>query len=116
MSQNTPPIFPDTDKFDGTNWVAWSGLINIAADLRGVSDYLEGTIPQPSSSRTTAAKDEPAPSTDTSWESHTPTPAEWKIRNAWAKGLLIYNTKDPIGLGIALSGTAAEAWKSYKDQ
>jgi len=29
--------------------------------------------------------------------------------------LLIYNTKNPIGLGIYIEGSAAEAWKSYKD-
>jgi hypothetical protein len=30
-------------------------------------------------------------------------------------GLLIYNTTDPVGLGININGTAADAWKSYKD-
>jgi len=30
-------------------------------------------------------------------------------------GLLIYNTTDPLGLGININGTAAEAWKSYLD-
>jgi len=28
-------------------------------------------------------------------------------------GLLIYNTTDPLGLGININRTAAEAWKSY---
>jgi len=28
-------------------------------------------------------------------------------------GLLIYNTTDPLGLGININGTVAEAWKSY---
>jgi hypothetical protein len=30
-------------------------------------------------------------------------------------GLLIYNTNDPVGLGINISGRAADAWKLYKD-
>jgi len=30
-------------------------------------------------------------------------------------GLLIYNTTDPLGLGININGTAAEVWKSYLD-
>jgi len=29
--------------------------------------------------------------------------------------LLIYNTKNLVGLGINMDGTAAEAWKSYKE-
>lgn len=33
----------------------------------------------------------------------------------WAKGLLIYNTEDPVGLSINIHGTVAEAWKSYID-
>jgi len=30
-------------------------------------------------------------------------------------GLLIYNTTDPLRLGININGTAAEAWKLYLD-
>jgi len=30
-------------------------------------------------------------------------------------GLLIYNTTDPLGLGININRIAAEAWKSYLD-
>lgn len=123
MSHNTPPVFPDTDKFDGTNWVAWRGLIEIAADLRGVSGYLDGTTTKPPDTSPTITVTPPGAGsataqlpTDTSWDSTTPSPAEWKTRNAWTKGLLVYNTKDPIGLGIILSGTAADAWKSYNDQ
>lgn len=122
MSNTTPPIFPDTDKFDGTNWVAWNGLIGIAADLRGISGYLEGTIPKPSENPAiivtppTKPDDTQTTPADTPWDLLYPSQAEWKICNAWAKGLLVYNTKDPIGLGIVLSGTATEAWKSYKDQ
>jgi len=29
--------------------------------------------------------------------------------------LLIYNTKNPVGLEINMEGIATEAWKSYKD-
>jgi len=28
--------------------------------------------------------------------------------------LLIYNTKNPVGLGINIDSSAANAWKSYK--
>jgi hypothetical protein len=49
------------------------------------------------------------------WESTTPTVAKWRVHNTWAMGLLIYNTKDPIGLGININETATDAWKSYID-
>jgi hypothetical protein len=136
MSQNLPPILSDSDKFDGTNWVAWNGLIGIAADLRGITGYLEGTIPKPLDSPTITITSPPintSPSTttqettttgttattqniDTPWNSPLPSLGKWTTWNAWAKGLLIYNTKDPIGLGIVMFGTAADTWKSYNDQ
>ncbi|EKM78898.1 hypothetical protein AGABI1DRAFT_40834, partial [Agaricus bisporus var. burnettii JB137-S8] len=130
---SAPPIFADGSKFNGSNWVNWRGLIRIAADLRGVGGYLDGTIiqpqlPQPTNINpinvpipssptvgpTTTASPTPLHITpiETSWESTTPSPSEWRVRNAWTMGLLIYNTNDPVGLGINISGTAAEAWKS----
>ncbi|XP_006456104.1 hypothetical protein AGABI2DRAFT_77664, partial [Agaricus bisporus var. bisporus H97] len=125
MGGNTPPMFADTAKFNGNNWVSWNNLIRIAAELRGVSGYLDGSIinptsnplnvPLPSSPPDTTTSQTTSPTstpTETSWESTTPSTAEWKVRNAWAKGLLIYNTDDPVGLGINIHGSAAEAWKS----
>ncbi|XP_006460990.1 hypothetical protein AGABI2DRAFT_69849, partial [Agaricus bisporus var. bisporus H97] len=116
---NAPPIFADTAKFNGTNWVSWSGMIRIAAELRGVSGYLDGSIPNPATETTLAINViPPSPTdttllpTDTPWESTTPRAAEWKVRNAWTMGLLIYNTTDPVGLGISIGGTAADAWRS----
>ncbi|EKM77667.1 hypothetical protein AGABI1DRAFT_13095, partial [Agaricus bisporus var. burnettii JB137-S8] len=47
--------------------------------------------------------------------SNTPAQAEWRVRNAWAMGLLIYNTTDPVGLGINIQSTAADTWTSYVD-
>ncbi|XP_006457477.1 hypothetical protein AGABI2DRAFT_79843, partial [Agaricus bisporus var. bisporus H97] len=131
---SAPPIFADGSKFNGSNWVNWRGLIQIAADLRGVRGYLDGTVtqpPQPSLNTLNApippppnddaADTPPTPpiitqttttTPDSPWESTIPTPTEWRVRNAWAMGLLIYNTNDPVGLGINISGTAADAWKS----
>ncbi|EKM76934.1 hypothetical protein AGABI1DRAFT_93847 [Agaricus bisporus var. burnettii JB137-S8] len=119
---SAPPIFADAAKFNGLNWVTWKGLVKIAAELQGVYGYLDGSIinsttPSPTPPTITAAT--PATTTpsspETSWESTTPTPSEWKVRNAWAMGLLIYNTSDPVGLGINIHGTAADAWKSYME-
>ncbi|KAF9439759.1 hypothetical protein P691DRAFT_644909, partial [Macrolepiota fuliginosa MF-IS2] len=129
---STPPIFADGDKFDGTNWVAWSRLIHIAAEVQGISGYLNGTIPQPSpipaltvTTPAAAPATGVAPATttamtilptDTPWDSATPSAGEWKVRNVWSKSLLVFNTCNPVGLGINISGTAEGAWKSYLDQ
>jgi hypothetical protein len=120
-----PPIFADTAKFNGTNWVTWNGLICIAADLRSVFGYLDGTIhnPRPPSLPTATITPPSSPTAATtttpiveiSWESTNPSATEWRVWNAWAKGLLIYNTTNPIGLGINIHGSAADAWKSYVD-
>ena len=37
-------MFPDNEKFDGTNWITWSKNILIAAHMREAYGYLTGTI------------------------------------------------------------------------
>jgi len=112
-SGEAPPIFTDNDKFDSTNWVAWNRHINIVVQLKGATGYLDGSILQPT--KPTSTTTAPNITIKTNWESLTPTENKWKTRNAWTIVLLIYNTKNPIGLGIYMEGSAAEAWKSYKD-
>jgi len=51
----------------------------------------------------------------TEWSSASPSVQEWDQRDAWVLGLLQYNTKNPIGLGVKLDGSAAQAWKSLTD-
>jgi hypothetical protein len=111
-----PPTFPEASKFNRSNWVAWKGLVTIAINLRGAYGYLDGTILEP----TQAPQNIPLPVSptattttttvppETPWESAFPSPAEWRVCNAWALGLLVYNTTDPVGLGIDISGTAAD--------
>ena len=119
-SNMNPPIFADTEKFNGANFAAWEQLILIAATSRGVLGYLKGTItnPAPPTSPATALTYTPAPleltlpDDPTPWYSTNPSVAEWAMRDAWVRALLLYNTKNPIGLGIKLDGTAAEAWTS----
>jgi len=122
-----PPIFADEHKFDGTNWIAWSKFIRVAARMKGAFDYLDGSIKDPSApapttsltstpaatgnttSTKTSTTSVPLPSNEMPWDSLNPFTAEWNIRNAWAEVLLIYNIKNPIGLGIDIAGTAADA-------
>jgi len=34
------------------------------------------------------------------------------VRNTWAKGLLLYNIQNLVGLGTNIGGTAGKLWKS----
>ncbi|KXN88952.1 hypothetical protein AN958_06514 [Leucoagaricus sp. SymC.cos] len=141
MSNNSPQIFSDHDKFDGTNWIAWKNMITIAAEVHGAMGYLTGTISNPgtiilhltptgttTTATTTAATSTMSPTSttpaitltspttqstvDTPWYSTIPSPSEWKAQNAWSKGLIIYNIRNPVGLGINIMGTVAGAWSS----
>jgi len=133
IGDTAPPIFGDASKFNGMNWITWRSNIQIVADFKSVTGYLDGSIPRPSLQ---PQQSPPAPPSipsgspspvvlqtsltsstpiETPWDSLNPTPSEWKVCNAWTMGLLIYNTTDPLRLGININGTAAEAWKSYLD-
>jgi len=104
----TTSTFSKADKFNGTNWLSWRRLICTAAVAKGAFGYLNGSIICPSTPPATTLSP-----TETSWDSDTPSLKEWKIRDAWALGLLMFNTRNPVGLGINIDGTAAEAWSSY---
>jgi len=108
-----PPIFilAADEKFDGSNWIEWKGTILSAADARGLDSYLNGTITKPAD----ISPGQVAPPATAYWGSETPSPEEWKQRNAYAKGMVVLNVKNPIGHGVKTDGTAAEAWKSLTD-
>jgi len=123
MSYGSAPLFfVDEDKFDSTNWIAWSRNINIAVQLKGTTGYLDEIIKNPSISKLPALPPlspkalTSITTTKMNWESLTPILNEWNVQNAWVIALLIYNTKNPVGLGINMDGSAANAWKSYKER
>jgi len=125
-----PPIFSESDKFNGTNWLSWKENIMIVIEARGAEGYLNGLIMKPGltiqsprialskapASMSTTPTPSPAPvdptPLETSWDSPNPSAREWKHRNTWTKMLLLFNTKEPTGLGIDTSGSTADAWKS----
>ncbi|KNZ81001.1 hypothetical protein J132_03295, partial [Termitomyces sp. J132] len=80
----------------------------IAARAQGACRYLDGTIKKPTITLDTK-------SGEAEWSSKSPSLEEWEERDAWTLGLIIYNTKNPVGLGIKMDGMAAEAWKALTD-
>lgn len=96
-SSNRPNFLKEVH-FNGTNYVTFKNCVLIACR------YLDGTIEKPT----------PAPETIkkklTEWFSKDPFIEEWEERDTWASELIIYNTKNPIDLGIKMDRTAAEAW------
>jgi len=77
---------------------------------KGFFGYLDGTILCP-----TSPPDPKTPIPKTTWDLESPTLKKWRLHDAWTLGLLIFNTKNPAGLGINIDGTATEAWTSYID-
>ena len=114
-------IFRDTSKFNEMNWITWRSNIQIAADFKSIIEYLDESILRPSiqSQQSPPAPFSIPPSSpslvvlqisltlltpiETPWDSLNPTPSEWKVCNAWAMGLLIYNTTNCHKLHLAIS-------------
>lgn len=83
----------------------FKGMVTLPAEMHGAMGYLLGTIPNPAASSAAATTQVPG---ESPWRSSQPTAEEWRVRNAWAEGLIVLNTRDPIGLGVNITGTAAE--------
>ena len=105
---STTSTFSKTNKFDSTNWSSWQRLIHTVAMAKGAFGYLDGSITYPSTPLATTPS-----SAETSWDSNTSSLNEWKARDAWTLGLLIFNTRNPAGLGININSIATETWTSY---
>jgi len=48
IGSTAPPIFGDTSKFNRMNWITWRSNIQIAADFKSVTGYLDRSILRPS--------------------------------------------------------------------
>ncbi|KAG6871099.1 hypothetical protein C0992_011718, partial [Termitomyces sp. T32_za158] len=84
-----------------------------AARGRGLLGYMTGKIPDPRMIATDEkAKATESTTTSTWWGSLTPTPDEWLQRDAYARSMVTLNVLNPIGAGVRMDGTAADAWQS----
>ena len=118
-NSSNPPTFPEEVHFDGTNYLTFKSRVLIAARARGAQGYLDGSIIKPKvtvdEDNKDRKEDPKAEYKPTKWSSKNPSLEEWEERDAWTLGLITYNTKNPVGLGIHMDGTAAEAWKALTD-
>ena len=131
------PIFLDNKKFDGTNWITWRENITIAVRMREAYGYLismiKWSVPITTTFTTSTVTDtkSTSPQTvtsapaatisalneiETKWQSLIPLEEEWDSRDNWVRGLLLYNMKNSIGLGIKTRETATDAWISYVER
>ncbi|KIJ33280.1 hypothetical protein M422DRAFT_83821, partial [Sphaerobolus stellatus SS14] len=113
-----PPTFPDEERFTRSNFSTWSTRIRIAANIQGAGGYIDRSIKKPD--KTTASETlspgdtKPTPALEpTQWDDENPSRKEW-TRDAWTMGLIYYNIENPIGLGVDMSNSAADAWTSLK--
>ena len=113
MSTNTP-MFPDSEKFNGSNFPTWSQKIRLAVVTKGAKGYLDGTIPKPPepSNDGESPASKPLPDEPTMWTSRNPSFDEWEMRDGWVLSLMVYNTINPIGVGMDMFKSAAENWKT----
>ena len=110
----SPPLLPDSEKFDGTNYIEWSESILMACRLCGMREYLDGTIHIPTPTKTTTTTIEVTaaaviPPAETPWTSTYPSWEEWDARDPWCLIAIKQNVKNTVGLGIKMDGTAADA-------
>ncbi|KAJ7086552.1 hypothetical protein C8R44DRAFT_566405, partial [Mycena epipterygia] len=110
------PLLPDEEKFDGIAYSGFKAKMNVLAKARGMGGYLNGTIKSPSAPAAPAAG-APAqtvalPPDPTPIYSPNPSYDEWVHRDAFAMAMVVLNVKNPVGLGLKVDGTAADAMKS----
>ncbi|KAG6898962.1 hypothetical protein C0993_002252 [Termitomyces sp. T159_Od127] len=53
----------------------------------------------------------PAPETKW-WGAANPTADKWQQCDAYARSMIILNVINPVGAGVRMDGTAADAWRS----
>lgn len=113
------PRLPEEKQLAGEeNWRPYKWEILFAVQSRGLTGYIEGTIPKPNSYLQPIYPAVQA--TTTPWSSPTPFPEEWDARDRLVAGTIISNITDPVRLGIDETKWASEIWtalvKRFKKQ
>ncbi len=108
-SRLSPPLLPDNEKFDGTNYIEWSESILMACQLRGVRGYLDGTIHIPTTysanyhllSQAPSKLPNPPLLLPPRHPGLLPTPSweEWDARDAWCLIAIKTECQERCGVG-----------------
>jgi gag-polypeptide of LTR copia-type len=106
-------ILSEEQKFNGDNLLQWTNNITQLLGAKGLMGYIDGNIPKPAQSPT-PAKD--APISGTPIYSTTPTLDEWNFRDQLTRGHITLNCTDVASLGVIITGTARDAWKSIESE
>ena len=105
---SNPPNLPEDMHFDGTNYITFKNQVLIAARAWGACRYLDGTIKK--LEETQDIKQSIRKSTE--WSLRYLSLEEWEERDTWTLGLIIYNTRNPVSLGIKMDDTTVAVWKT----
>ncbi|KAJ3846054.1 hypothetical protein EV368DRAFT_15979, partial [Lentinula lateritia] len=117
-SQVNVPIFPEESKLTGKDsWSRFKAAIELTAQLRGYTGYLDGTIIKPASSLYSTAAGSVYPAvTPTPAYSMNPYPKEWYMCDHFVAATINLNTIDATGLGIDLAKSATNIWKDLTEK
>ncbi|KAF8830805.1 hypothetical protein HHX47_DHR2000963 [Lentinula edodes] len=117
-TQVNVPIFPEESKLTGKDsWSRFKAAVELTAQLRGYTGYLDGTIVKPASSLYSTAAGSVYPAvTATPAYSTTPYPEEWYMRDRFVAATINLNTIDATGLGIDLTKSSANIWKDLTEK
>lgn len=109
---NSPniPRLPDERQLVGEdNWRPYKREILFAVQSKGLTGYIDGTIPRPS---TYPGQIYPPTQLQTPLFSLTPCLEEWEARDRLVAGAIVSNITDPVGLGVDETKRASDIWQA----
>ncbi|KAE9399981.1 hypothetical protein BT96DRAFT_993437, partial [Gymnopus androsaceus JB14] len=101
------PTFPETSQLSGQDtWRAFKDCVELNVQVRGLTGYLDGSIPKPTSATYIYIAQSASPI-----DSVTPSPGEWNQCERMVASIIFLNCTDPVGIGIECSDTAHKTWQ-----
>jgi hypothetical protein len=101
-------IFPEEQKFNRDNLLAWNTNITQLLGSKGLIGYIDGSITRPSQPSSDTPTPKPMPI-----YSGNPNYDKWNYPDKFTQGHITLNCTDVAGLSVMASGTAKEAWDSF---
>ncbi|KAE9388806.1 hypothetical protein BT96DRAFT_947320 [Gymnopus androsaceus JB14] len=101
------PTFPETSQLSGQDtWWAFKDCVELNVQVRGLTGYLDGSIPKPMLATYIYVTQSASPI-----DSVTPSPGEWNQHKQMVASIIFLNCTDPVGIGIKHSDTAHKTWQ-----